>query len=130
MNKRLYKSSADKVLAGVCGGVAEYFDIDPVIVRLIWVLATLLYGVGLIFYIIAAIIIPKDYEGGIIHEREGSYDSDKGKKILGISFVVFGSLFLLKRYLYWLDGEMLIAGGFILFGVFLFLKNRGEDHEE
>ncbi len=57
--KRLYRSNKDKILGGVCGGLAEYFDVDPVIVRLIWVLAALLAGAGILAYIIAWIIIPQ-----------------------------------------------------------------------
>ena len=57
MNKRLYKSN-DKMLCGVCGGVAEYFNIDPTLVRLGWVVFTFAGGSGILAYIIAAIIIP------------------------------------------------------------------------
>ena len=56
--KKLYKSSTDKKLAGVCGGIADYFDIDPTLVRLGWVLFSLLGGSGLLAYIIAALIMP------------------------------------------------------------------------
>ena len=56
--KRLYRSRVDKVLGGVCGGIAEYFEIDPVIVRLLWVVFSLIAGTGVIAYIIAWIIIP------------------------------------------------------------------------
>ena len=56
--KKLYKSSTDKKLAGVCGGIAEYFTIDSTLVRLGWVLFSLLGGSGLLAYIIAAIIMP------------------------------------------------------------------------
>ena len=55
---KLYKSSTDKKLAGVCGGIAEYFNIDSTLVRLGWVLFSLLGGSGLLAYIIAAIIMP------------------------------------------------------------------------
>ncbi len=58
MDKRLYKSTKDKKLCGVCGGVAEYFNIDPTLVRLGWALFCILGGSGIIAYIIAAIIIP------------------------------------------------------------------------
>ena len=57
--KRLYKSKDDCMLFGVCGGVAEYFGIDSVIVRLLLVFFCLLGGSGVIAYIIAAIIIPE-----------------------------------------------------------------------
>ena len=56
--KKLYKSSTDKKLAGVCGGIAEYFNIDSTLVRLGWVVISLLGGSGLLAYIIAAIIMP------------------------------------------------------------------------
>ena len=56
--KKLYKSSTDKKLAGVCGGIAEYFNIDSTLVRLGWVLFSLLGGSGVLGYIIAAIIMP------------------------------------------------------------------------
>ena len=56
--KKLYKSSTDKMLAGVCGGIAEYFNIDSTLVRLGWVLFSLLGGSGLLAYIIAALIMP------------------------------------------------------------------------
>ena len=60
MNKRLYKSADNKMLAGVCGGVADYFGIDPTLVRLGWVLFCALGGSGFLAYIIAAIIIPRN----------------------------------------------------------------------
>ena len=56
--KKLYKSSTDKKLAGVCGGIAEDFNIDSTLVRLGWVLFSLLGGSGLLAYIIAALIMP------------------------------------------------------------------------
>lgn len=58
MKKRLYKSNIEKKLCGVCGGVAEYFDLDPTVIRLAWVVFTLLGGSGIIAYIIAAIVMP------------------------------------------------------------------------
>jgi len=58
-NKRLYRSSTNYMLAGVCGGIAEYFNIDPTLVRLAWVLFSVVGGSGILAYIIASIIIPK-----------------------------------------------------------------------
>ena len=55
--KKLYRNTENKMLAGVCSGIADYFDIDPTLVRLGWVLFSLLGGSGLLAYIIAAIII-------------------------------------------------------------------------
>lgn len=55
--KKLYKSS-NKMLAGICAGIAEYFNIDPTLVRLGWVLFCVLGGSGILAYIICAIVIP------------------------------------------------------------------------
>ena len=60
MRKRLYRSRRDVMIAGVCGGIAEYFDIDPTIVRLIAVVLILGWGSGLLAYLIAVLIIHKN----------------------------------------------------------------------
>lgn len=60
MEKKLYKSNQNKMLDGVCGGIAEYFGIDPTVVRLIWALFSLMGGCDILAYIIAAIIIPRN----------------------------------------------------------------------
>ncbi|MBE6605950.1 MAG: PspC domain-containing protein [Ruminococcaceae bacterium] len=62
MMKKLYLSKNDKKLCGVCGGLAEYFEIDPTLIRLLWVLAVIFAGAGILAYIIAAIVIPKSPE--------------------------------------------------------------------
>ena len=62
MSKRLYKSRDNRMLSGVCGGIAEYFDIDPTLVRLGWALFCALGGSGILVYIIAAVIIPEQPE--------------------------------------------------------------------
>lgn len=58
MKARLCKSR-NKMIAGVCGGIAEYFSIDPTLIRLAWVLFCALGGSGVLAYIIAAIVIPE-----------------------------------------------------------------------
>jgi len=58
MQKKLYKSTTNKQIDGVCGGIAEYFDIDVTFVRLAWVLLTLIYGIGILFYIICCVVLP------------------------------------------------------------------------
>ncbi len=69
MRKRLYKNRDDRMLCGVCSGVADYFDIDPTIVRLLWAFLCLIGGGGIILYIIAAIIIP-DRPSGYLSQYE------------------------------------------------------------
>lgn len=58
--KRLYKSKKEKMIDGVCGGIAEYLNADPSIIRLVWVLLTLAGGCGIILYIICAIVLPDE----------------------------------------------------------------------
>lgn len=58
MEKKLYRSTTDKKIAGVCGGLAQYLNIDSTIVRLIWLLLIFFAGCGLLAYIIAALVIP------------------------------------------------------------------------
>ncbi|MCX7694302.1 MAG: PspC domain-containing protein [Caloramator sp.] len=58
MYKKLYRSRTERMIAGVCGGIANYFEIDPTLVRLGWVFATFLGGSGILAYIICAIVIP------------------------------------------------------------------------
>ena len=62
MNKKLRRSSKDCKIAGVCGGLAEYFDVDPTIVRIIYALATLFSAAfpGIIIYLILMLLMPKD----------------------------------------------------------------------
>lgn len=56
--KKLYRSSTNKMIFGVCGGVADYINVDPTIVRLVWALLGISAGIGVVLYIIAAIIMP------------------------------------------------------------------------
>ncbi len=60
MEKKLYRSTTDKKIAGVCGGFARYFGVDSTIIRLALVLFCLLGGAGVLFYIICAIVIPEE----------------------------------------------------------------------
>lgn len=62
VTKKLYRSATEKKISGVCGGIAEYFDVDATIIRLLWVLASCMTGVllGLLAYIACVFIIPVD----------------------------------------------------------------------
>jgi len=57
--KRLYRSEDDRILAGVCSGIGDYFRIDPVLIRVIWVIGSLMWGGGILIYLLAWILIPK-----------------------------------------------------------------------
>lgn len=61
-NKKQLKRSTNKMIAGVCGGVAEYFGIDPTIVRILFAVFGIAYGVGLLVYIVALFVMPRPEE--------------------------------------------------------------------
>ena len=59
--KRLYRSKTERILSGVCGGIGVYLDVDPIIIRIVWVILTCLsLGIGIIAYIVCWIIIPEE----------------------------------------------------------------------
>lgn len=62
MEKKLFRSKANKMIVGVCGGLGEYFNLDPTLIRLIMVLLIFAYGIGLLIYITGWIIIPEKKE--------------------------------------------------------------------
>ena len=78
-NKRLYRSSTNYMICGVCGGIGEYFNIDPTLVRLAWVIFSFMGGSGILAYIIASIIIlygkrEKGKPGGYRKDEPGRAD--------------------------------------------------------
>lgn len=65
--KKLYRSLSNRMICGVCGGIGEYFNIDPTLIRLLWVLLSMgSCGTGLLTYIIAAVIIPENNGSNVI----------------------------------------------------------------
>jgi len=70
MKKRIYRSEADRKIAGVCGGIAEYFEVDSTLVRLAWAIFVLCAGTGIIAYLLAALIIPNESEVETVIQKE------------------------------------------------------------
>jgi phage shock protein C len=67
LRNRIYRSRDERMLAGVAGGLADYFDVDPTLIRLTWAVATLVTGpVALLLYIMCALIIPREPETHIV----------------------------------------------------------------
>lgn len=75
--KKLYRSREDKMLAGVCGGIAEYFNMDSTIVRILMVLISLGGGTGILIYIALAIIMPERPYGRIDEPRKTADDFER-----------------------------------------------------
>jgi phage shock protein C len=106
--KRLYRSRENRVIAGVCGGLAEYLDVDPVLVRLIAVLLLFVGGGSLIAYILGMIIIPDQskvaaagFEPSSIPKPPGAASVERagqtGGLIVGSILILLGLTFLLRK---------------------------------
>lgn len=110
MAKRIYRSRKDSIIAGVCGGIAEYFDIDSTLVRILAILIVLLGGVGVIAYIIAWIIVPLNPEQRTNSDHEeysqeektvgSEYGNQNSYKHIwgGIILIFLGLFFLLRSF--------------------------------
>ncbi|SHH90635.1 PspC domain-containing protein [Clostridium grantii] len=91
-NFKLYKSTTDKKISGVCGGLAENLGVDPSIVRIVWAVISIFYGIGIILYIIAALILPEkrpeDYEGRIQKPNNDFSNKEKSPetKVTDVNF--------------------------------------------
>jgi phage shock protein PspC (stress-responsive transcriptional regulator) len=120
-NKKLYRSRTDRVFFGVCGGLAEYFDMDPTLVRLITVLIAW-GGVGIVAYIVAAIIIPEEPVGNTKKEKDMSKKDDFGKKMESAAQQVKTEIEKNPTKGQWIGGLILIALG-ILFLVNQFIPS-------
>ena len=66
MQKKLYRSKSNRMIVGVCAGVAEYFNIDPTVVRVAWAIASIFAFAGVIAYIVCAFVIPEKPDGTIV----------------------------------------------------------------
>ena len=144
MNRRLYRCTHDRRIAGVASGVAEYFDADPTIVRVLWVLSIFFGGLGLLLYIAMAIIVPLEPEPGMANvvtggsltgdaagEAPGAASTDwhavpsdhrhprrgggNGTVFVGVILVLFGALALVDTLLpAWADNGRFLWPAFIL----------------
>lgn len=95
----LRRSRDDRVIGGVCGGLGRYFGIDPVILRIAFVLLLLAGGAGLLLYVIAWIAIPEERPGDALAERADidALGRGGGPELVGIALVVVGAFFLVRE---------------------------------
>ncbi len=128
-SKRLYKSRSERMIDGVCGGLAEFFGVEVTLIRITWVLLTLLGGSGIILYLAAMFIIPVNPVPLAATPRATSSSAGANAKFWGILLVVVGILWLLRNldipyYLHWwgfswdymLPVILILAGVAFLFG--------------
>ncbi len=100
--RRLHRSRSNHIIGGVCGGLGDYFDIDPVLVRLIWLILILFGGVGLFLYLIAWVIIPVELDSaGQVKSEPPGYS--RGRLWWGLALVLMGVFLWGSQYriIYW-----------------------------
>jgi phage shock protein C len=140
MNRRLYKSDTDRVIGGVAGGVAEYLDVDPSIVRVVWaVLAIITGGLFFVLYIVMWIVVPLPPDGQTfageapasgaegastvppqrVHRAPRS--SGSGSWIFGLILIGLGLYFLVREYWPGIDFNRLWPFGLVALGILLLI---------
>jgi phage shock protein PspC (stress-responsive transcriptional regulator) len=128
MAKKLYRSRESTYIGGVCGGLGEYFDIDPLVVRIITVILALAKGIGIIAYIIAWIAIPRRPEG---EQAVGAPPkSSLAKYIPGLILVVVGLVFLIDNIFWWFNFGVIWPLGLIAVGLLLIFKSTNDKKDE
>ena len=152
MTNKLYRSQTDRMLGGVCGGLAKYLNVDLTIVRLFFVVLTLLGGFGPLIYFIMWIVVPLEgytytdthperFDGEDIKERAGMVRDDfisavkqpnqNTARFIGIALVLAGGFFLVRQldlpWLNWLDSGVIWASLILLAGIALLMKATRKD---
>lgn len=152
MNKRLYRSRTNKMVAGVCGGLGEYMDIDPTLVRIVFVLLVLASGMGVLAYLAMWLIVPEEGEtaesasaetvrAGAEQMAQKAQEVSGGVKqavddrkiepalVAGVVLIVLGAFFLLQNlnvwWIGWVTGKVLWPAALIVIGLVLLLR-RGK----
>ena len=126
MNRRLYRCRENRLLAGVAAGVAEFFGLDPTLVRLVWFVSIFFGGVTLVLYVAMVIIVPlepiaADAAGAPIVDAEGHRHAAGGSgrwmTVLGAVLILFGTMAFVDRFLPTLEVErFVVPAGAILIG--------------
>ncbi len=138
MNSKLYRSK-NETISGVCGGIAEYFSIDPTIIKILWAILTIIKPLyGILGYIVCAAIIPKktddyyeyeaDYKVNLKKDDSNNENSTVPKTnqnrntiLIGTILIIIGLVFILKQFIFWFDLDdlwpilLIIAGFYIIF---------------
>jgi|SRR3989338_4018630 len=156
MTKTLHRSQTDKVIAGVCGGLAEYFDIDSIIIRLLFILVVALGGSGVFLYLILWLTMPKSSSGEAVLTEERvkefaneikekaqdfkeevkkynrnteKHDHGGGRRFFGWLLLVLGIAFLINNLVpYWMRAQMIRFWPlFLIIAAVLMIANSREE---
>jgi len=100
--KLLRRSRHDRVISGVCGGLGRYLGVDPILLRIAFVVLAIAGGSGILIYIVAIIVIPEEKPGenlGEIHPSTGA----GGRILAGTALIALGTILLIDRFVSWFD---------------------------
>lgn len=122
MEKKLYRSRTDCKVSGVCGGLGVYFGIDATFIRIGLILLTLAHGMGLLFYIIAWIVMPQRPLDSIESEESGKELTPLNRSMPGIILIIIGLYFLIQHYWWW-DISHFWPLALILGGVYMIFRH-------
>jgi|SaaInlV_150m_DNA_4_1039716.scaffolds.fasta_scaffold00055_30 phage shock protein C len=131
--KKIYRSQTDRVLAGVCGGLAEYFKVDPALVRIIWILVTLFGGSGILAYIVALFILPQEFE--VKGETPPTKKDHQLQPIWGLLLIVLGIVLLIQHSdivglawsKFWSSGLNIFLGLFVIaLGIYMIVTKKSD----
>ncbi|MGB4372625.1 MAG: PspC domain-containing protein [Halanaerobiales bacterium] len=142
--KKLYRSRTDKVLGGVCGGIADYFQVDPTLIRLLAVILFFAEGIGFLFYIIACMIIPErgeenfiDVEAEVEEEDNSSSTENKNgnkgeksynpQKLLGFILIGAGIFFILDKWFFFFAWHRAWPLILVVLGAYFIIKGVRND---
>jgi len=147
MENRLYRSRQDRILGGVCGGLAKYLQIDTILIRLFFIVFSLVGGIGPIVYLILWVLVPSEEEipnpnatsqvidGEVMKERAETFKEEfvdvirkpsrKSSLYAGIALVFIGGYIFLKNlnlpWLAWLNDKLILAALIIIAGAALLI---------
>lgn len=130
--KKLYRSRKDAMVAGVCGGIAEYIGVDSAIVRLIFAVTVVMGGIGVFAYFLAWIIIPEGSNSGEFEydNRETKHhmelSGDRLRMVIGLGFVGLGVLVLINKFVPGFTIEIFFPAVLIMVGALILMKGKGE----
>jgi len=133
--KRIYRSQEDRIIAGVCGGFAEYFGIDPTIVRLLWIFFTIFGGMGILAYIFSIILISENINSKAKKIKTND-DYDEKLVLWGVVIIIVGLILFFQNRpmvgMMWhaISGNwfnILFAIGLIGFGIYILLNRKDDD---
>ncbi len=150
MAKELYRSKEHRIIAGVCGGIAEYFETDPSLVRLIFIFATILGGGSILVYLLLWVFIPERGGGRSLTEEIREFKNEfkdkfmeeqkdhehhhhdhyhhKGSEFFGFGLIIVGILFLADNFYPGYGLRMFWPVILIFFGLAIMLGKHHEDH--